>query len=92
MPSINGKGIILILLSGQNESDFLSEEEASVYRAIVGSLNYLAWHSRPDISFAVQQLSRHMHKPTHSHWSALSRVFGLGIYCVLILPLSDILH
>jgi hypothetical protein len=39
-------------------------------------LNYLACHSRPDISFAVQQLSIYMHKPTHLHWSVLSRVFG----------------
>jgi hypothetical protein len=64
------------LLPGEKESDFLADEYVRSFQAIVGALNYLACHSRPDLSFAVQQLSVFMHKPTHSHWSILSRVFG----------------
>lgn len=37
--------------------------DASQYRLIVGSLHYLAF-TRPDISFAVNQLSQFMHQPT----------------------------
>ena len=38
------------------------------YAALVGSLNYLAVTSRPDISFAAGTLSRHTNCPTVEHW------------------------
>lgn len=37
--------------------------DATQYKLIVGSLQYLAF-TRPDISFAVNQLSQFMHQPT----------------------------
>eukprot|EP00253_Pinus_taeda_P025567 PITA_25567 len=48
-------------------------EEATKYRQLVGSLNYLTT-TRPDISFVVGILSRFMQKPCEGHWSAAKRV------------------
>eukprot|EP00253_Pinus_taeda_P020805 PITA_20805 len=42
-------------------------ENATKYRQLVGSLNYLTT-TRPDISFAVGILSRFMQKPCEGHW------------------------
>ena len=45
-----------------------------LYRQICGSLNFLSTPSRPDISFAVKELSRHLNHPTESHVQAGLRV------------------
>ncbi|KAL0431494.1 UNVERIFIED_CONTAM: Retrovirus-related Pol polyprotein from transposon RE2 [Sesamum radiatum] len=56
-----------------------SQEEGSLlpspdsYRRLVGRLLYLGF-SRPDISFAVQQLSQFLQHPRISHWSAAIHV------------------
>lgn len=47
--------------------------DATVYKQIVGSLQYLAI-TRPDISFAINRLSQFMHAPTQLHFQALKRV------------------
>eukprot|EP00253_Pinus_taeda_P036039 PITA_36039 len=44
-------------------------EDATQYRHLVGSLNYLT-NTRPDISFVVGIPSRFMQKPREGHWSA----------------------
>ncbi|KAL6544579.1 hypothetical protein OROMI_023441 [Orobanche minor] len=44
------------------------------YSQIIGSLNYLANGSRPDISFAVSKLARYTSCPDKTHWEALDRV------------------
>eukprot|EP00253_Pinus_taeda_P029221 PITA_29221 len=48
-------------------------EDATKYRQLVGSLNYLTT-TRPDISFVVGILSRFMQKPCEGHWFAAKRV------------------
>ena len=45
------------------------------YRQAIGSLLYLSTISRPDISFAVNYLSRFSSKPKNSHWKMIKRVF-----------------
>ena len=58
------------------------------YRSLAGALQYLTF-TRPDISYAVQQICLHMHDPREEHMTALKRVlryvqgtlhFGLHLY------------
>lgn len=57
----------------QADQEFMKEKP---YRSIVGSLNYLACGTRPDIAFAVHNLSRHLENPRRTHWIALERVLN----------------
>lgn len=50
-------------------------EESVPYREAIGSLLYLNTISRPDISFAVNYLSRYCNDPMQSHWKTVKRVF-----------------
>jgi hypothetical protein len=47
------------------------------YASVIGMMQYLQGHSRPDIAFAVAQCSRYTHNPRHSHEIALQRI---GLY------------
>lgn len=61
-------------LAPSSSSDVaLSHKQVQRYRALVGSLNYAATHSRPDIAFIVNQLSQHMHNPSIIHMEAGER-------------------
>jgi hypothetical protein len=44
------------------------------YSQIIGSLLYLAGATRPDISFAINKLSRFTSNPGSDHWCALEHV------------------
>nr|GEY70953.1 RNA-directed DNA polymerase, eukaryota [Tanacetum cinerariifolium] len=44
-----------------------------LYRSLAGSLQYFTF-TRPDISYAVQQICLHMHDPREPHLSALKRI------------------
>ena len=44
------------------------------YASLVGALLYAAVCTRPDISFAVSQLSRHCSNPLRAHWEAAKKV------------------
>eukprot|EP00253_Pinus_taeda_P031523 PITA_31523 len=48
-------------------------EDATKYRQLVGSLNYLTT-TRPDISFVVGSLSRFMQKPCEGYWPTAKSV------------------
>ena len=60
----------------------LSREQGEVsptslpYSSLVGSLLYLAVCTRPDISFAVGQLSKYVSAPGIEHWGAAMDVLG----------------
>ena len=44
------------------------------YQAAIGSLNYAAIATRPDLSLAIGMLSQHMVSPGKDHWSGVKRV------------------
>ncbi|CAA7268571.1 unnamed protein product [Cyclocybe aegerita] len=45
------------------------------YHEAVGSLMYASLGTRPDITFAVQTISRYASKPGPEHWEAVKRIF-----------------
>jgi hypothetical protein len=47
------------------------------YASVIGMLQYLQGHSRPDITYAVSQCARFVHSPKRSHEEALERI---GLY------------
>ena len=55
----------------------------TIYRQLVGSLLYLN-HSRPDICYAMNAMSRYMYQPHDIHWNASKRILqyiqGTKIY------------
>ncbi|XP_021719327.1 uncharacterized protein LOC110686999 [Chenopodium quinoa] len=63
-------------------------EDPTKYRSLAGAFQYLTF-TRPDISYAVQQVCLHMHDPRNAHMGALKRIirylqgtlsFGLHLY------------
>ncbi|KAD5317388.1 hypothetical protein E3N88_17334 [Mikania micrantha] len=56
---------------GSTDGDLLSDP--THYRSLAGALQYLTF-TRPDISYAVQQVCMHMHAPRSSHLNALKRI------------------
>ena len=70
-----------------NRNETARRDFIRMYQAMVGSLNYLATVSRPDIAFAVGLLARYMSNPSAEHMKAIRRVFAyvkatkhLGLY------------
>ena len=61
-------------LSVQNAGEKLSSDEHAQYRNMVGSLLYLACWSRPDIAFAVSELSRFVSAPGQNHMQAVKHL------------------
>ncbi|XP_021991657.1 uncharacterized mitochondrial protein AtMg00810-like [Helianthus annuus] len=47
--------------------------DPTLYRSLAGALQYLTF-TRPDITYAVQQICMHMHAPCVDHWNALKRI------------------
>ena len=48
--------------------------DVKLYQAAIGSLNYAAIATRPDISTAVGKLSQYMRNPSKDHWMGVKRV------------------
>ncbi len=51
-----------------------TDDYKSRYRTLVGSLMWLSLSTRPDITFAVNQLAKFVQRPGPAHFSALKRV------------------
>ena len=51
-----------------------TKQDISLYQSIIGSLNYLAIHTRADIAFATSALARYLCNPSPQHIKAARRV------------------
>ena len=56
-----------------NDEELLGPEVP--YLSAIGALMYLASHTRPDISFAVNLLARYNSSPTRRHWTGVKQIF-----------------
>jgi hypothetical protein len=52
----------------------LDETKQKAYRSIIGSLNYLAICTRPDIAYAISKLSQNLGKATITNWTQCMHV------------------
>ena len=59
-----------------DDSNYLEGDDISIYRMMVGSLNWLVTLGRYDIHHTVCTLARHMMMPRVGHMHAMRRVFG----------------
>lgn len=59
-----------------DETEFLTGNDVSKYRMMVGSLNWLVTLGRYDIQYTSATLARHMMTPRQGHLKAMQRVFG----------------
>ena len=75
MSQTNGKSTpIAARLSARDQPSTMDSVKQEEYRAVVGALLYVAMWTRPDIAFAVSDLSRFVSHPGHSHVEASKRV------------------
>jgi len=59
-----------------DDSTFLSSQDASVFRGLIGSANWLITIGRLDIHYATNALSRFAMAPREGHLIAVKRIFG----------------
>lgn len=64
-----------LVLSPADDGQRAKDELRQWYQSAVGSLMYLMLCTRPDIAFAISQLSRFSANPTERHRTAVKRVF-----------------
>jgi len=61
--------------SNDEERRFMEENDrATKFREIMGALLWLALNTRPDIMYAVNQLSKYNNNPGPKHWYAMEQV------------------
>jgi hypothetical protein len=59
-----------------DETSFLDPREASLYRGLIDSANWMITLGRFDISYATNTLARYSMAPRTGHFQAIIRVFG----------------
>ncbi|KAI5336038.1 hypothetical protein L3X38_026172 [Prunus dulcis] len=72
---LDAKPISTLVPCGQKLSAYDGEPHDSpdLYRSVVGALQYLTI-TRPDLSYAVNQVCQFMHSPTTTHWTVVKRI------------------
>ena len=59
------------LIKANGDAELFDQD---TYQSVVGCLLYLSTKTRPDIAYAVGNVSRFTVKPTKQHWSAVKRI------------------
>src|SRR6476661_7082688 len=57
-----------------DESEFISPDNITIYKSLLGSANWIITLGRFDIAYTTNMLSRYTMKPREGHLSALQRV------------------
>jgi hypothetical protein len=65
-----------VRLEKMPESDDVKEDFKRLYQAKVGSLQYLVKMTRPDVAYAVKEVSKYCHHPGSMHMNAVDRSFA----------------
>jgi hypothetical protein len=65
----------LQLKEASDKDHALFKRENINYCSAIGLMNYIAFHTRPDISFAVSSLARFSVKPGMTHWHKVKKVW-----------------
>ena len=60
------------VISEEGDEELIGPEVP--YLSAIGALMYLANHTRPDISFAVNLLARYSSSPTRRHWNGVKHI------------------
>ena len=63
-----------ILFKNESAPDIDPKDAPFNYRSVIGSMNYLAQTTRPDISMAVHQCARFCANPKAVHYTAVKRI------------------
>ena len=63
----------LLLAIGLEEGKTTPQVDSTLYRQLIENLFYLT-HSRPDICYVVNDVSRYMQQPYELHWRASKRI------------------
>lgn len=71
---VDGNKRLTHLMSPQNESEVLDMSKIP-YKEAVGCLIHLVQGSRPDIAYAVHDVSKFNKNPGKEHWLAVKRIF-----------------
>ena len=83
----------------QRAGDLTRLEDLTVYREIVGALQYIAVQTRPDIAHTVSLLSRNVTKPTRLDWQIAKQCirylkgtqdFGIRVFFVVVLQVERV--
>jgi hypothetical protein len=70
------------------QEPIIGAKEQQEYRAGVGSLNWMTTTNRPDLSFTVSQLARHLAAPTASHVACLYHALRYAVVITRDLALT----
>lgn len=66
-------------------------DDPTFYSSLAGALQYLTF-TRPDISYAVQQVCLHMHDPKTKHMNALKRILFKVLSVLACIYTNHLLH
>ena len=58
-----------------DDNNNMNDSSVNIYRAMCGSLLYACVSTRPDITYAVNMVSRYMSKPTNDSMNMMKRIF-----------------
>uniref|UniRef100_A0A0K0FEX3 Integrase catalytic domain-containing protein n=1 Tax=Strongyloides venezuelensis TaxID=75913 RepID=A0A0K0FEX3_STRVS len=57
-----------------DESESLNDVEVKRFKSLLGSISYIAYNGRPDITFITAKISRKAHVPTKKSWLSLLQI------------------